>query len=152
MMMRLALPLVAAVTLAGCGGSGEQPPEEQIVVREPGEAAPAPAESAGSATDLVAAGKQAFAVCSACHAVTADAAPGIGPALYGVVGRAAGSFKGFDYSDALAGSGITWTDAELDAFIANPQGRMPGTSMSAGAVSDAGQRAAIIAYLGSLSE
>ena len=149
-MMRLVLPLMAAVALAGCGGSEEQPPEEQIVVRAPGEAALA--ATTGTTPDLVAAGEAAFAVCSACHTNSAGAPSGAGPNLYGVVGRKAGSLEGFTYSEAMATAGFVWDENRLNAYIGDPQGTVPGTSMAAGAVSDAEQRAAIVAYLGSLSE
>ncbi len=75
-----------------------------------------------------------------------------GPNLYGVVGRAAGALDDFAYSEALVSSGITWTEGELDAFLTNPTGKVAGTSMVAGAVSNDENRAAIIAYLSSLSE
>lgn len=148
MTIRVAGIALAAALLAGCG-SKEQPPVEKIVVREPGQAAaPAPA---ASANDLVATGKAAFAACAACHTVEPGAASGVGPNLHGVVGREAGSIAGFAYSEALDGSGIVWTEAELDAFIADPMGKVPGTAMAAGAVGDAGTRKAIIAYLATLT-
>ena len=64
--------------------------------------------------------------------------------------RAKASVAGFAYSEAMKKSGITWTEGELDAFLANPSGKVPGTSMAAGQVGDAQRRAAIIAYLASL--
>jgi len=67
-----------------------------------------------------------------------------------VVGRPAGSVARFGYSEAMAKSGITWTEAELEAFLANPAAKIPGTAMAAGQVGDAQRRAAIIAYLASL--
>jgi cytochrome c len=145
---RFALVAIGALALAACGSKAE-PPVEQIVVREPGQ--PAGATTAPAATDLVAAGKAAFAVCATCHAVEAGKASGIGPNLNGVVGRKAGALADFGYSAALKQSGLTWTEAELDAFIANPSGKVPGTSMAAGAVSDAERRKAIVAYLASLT-
>ena len=149
-MMRMALPLAAALALGACGGSEEQPPEEQIVVRAPGETAPAVATEA--ANDLVTAGEAAFAVCSACHTNTAVGPSGVGPNLYGVVGRKAGSIEGFSYSDAMASAAFVWDEASLAAYIGDPQGTVPGTSMAAGAVSDADKREAIVAYLGTLGE
>lgn len=145
---RFAFLAISALALAACGSEAEAP-VEQIVVRQPGQAASAAPSAA--ATDLAAAGKAAFAVCATCHAVEPGKASGIGPNLHGVVGRKAGALADFSYSAALKQAGITWTEAELDAFIANPSGKVPGTSMAAGAVSDAERRRAIVAYLASLT-
>ena len=155
-MKRISLILFAGVTplgLAACSSESEEP-VEQIIVREPGEADPAVTDAEGgtAATDLVAAGKAAFANCAACHSVQQGGASGVGPNLYGVVGRAAGSLEGFTYSEAMAGSGTTWDSAALDRYLADPSAAVPGTSMVAGAVADPDQRAAIIAYLASLSQ
>ena len=148
-----------ALGLTACGGDPEQPPVEQIVIRAPGEPAAAVTQAASQAEagdagagDLIAAGEAAFAVCSGCHVAEAGEASMAGPNLYGVVGRKAAALDDFAYSEALAASGITWDIASLDRFLANPAGYVEGTSMAAGAVSDGEQRAAIVAYLGSLSE
>lgn len=145
---------VSALTmaLAACGSDPAPDPVEKIVVREPGEAAKPAGTPTEAASDLVAAGKAAFATCSGCHVAEQGAVSMAGPNLYGVVGRKAGSLDDFAYSDALANSDITWDIASLDRFLANPDGYVPGTSMAAGAVSDAETRAAIVAYLKSLSE
>ena len=144
---------LAAVTLAfalaGCGSKAEAP-VEQIVVRQPGAAAAPAASAAPAAGDPVAAGKAAFAVCAACHSAEPGGASSLGPNLHGVVGRAAGSVTGFAYSEAMKKSGITWTEAELAAFLANPSAKVPGTAMAAGQIGDAQRRAAIVAYLASL--
>lgn len=145
-MHRSALLVLATFALAACGSKADDP-VEQIVVRKPGEAA---APAAPAADDLLAKGKAAFAACASCHAVEPGAASGIGPNLHGVVGRKASSQAGFAYSEAMAKSGITWTEAELNAFLANPSGKVPGTAMAAGQVADADRRAAVVAYLASL--
>lgn len=141
----------AALLLSACGSKAEDP-VEQIVVRQPGSTAAPGATASSAANDPVTAGKVAFATCAACHAVEPGNASGSGPGLHGVVGRAAGSVAGFAYSEAMAKSGITWTAGELDAFLANPAGKVPGTAMVAGQVSDPERRAAIIAYLASLKD
>jgi cytochrome c len=147
------LALALALGLTGCG-SDPEPPTEQIVVREPGAPVVAPTgavvAAAGATADVGAAGKAAFAACTACHSVDPGGASGIGPNLAGVVGRKAGALAGFTYSDAMKGSGITWSEGELDAFIADPVGKVPGTMMVAGGISDEAKRAAIVAYLASV--
>ncbi|WP_432199972.1 c-type cytochrome [Erythrobacter sp. W53] len=149
----IVLASLSAMMLTACGSSEAEPPAEQIIVREPGTPAPVAAQASDAATDLVALGEAAFAVCSACHSAEQGAASRIGPNLYGVVGREAGAYEGFaNYSDAMKASGITWDEGQLNAFIANPSSAVSGTTMVAGAVSDAETRAAIIAYLTSLSE
>jgi cytochrome c2 len=84
--------------------------------------------------------------CAGCHALD-PAADQTAPPLRGVVGRKIASVTGFPYSDALkAKADDTWTPANLDAFLANPQGFAPGTEMYGGA-SDPNDRKAIIDYL-----
>lgn len=97
------------------------------------------------------ASKTAFGVCKTCHS-TEKGKIGIGPSLYGVVGRKAGSLPGFTYSKAMAGSGITWDAAALDAYIAAPQTKVPGNRMPYGGLKDAAKRQAIIAYLKTLHD
>jgi len=139
--------------LVGCGSNESTEPVEQIVVREPGQTE-TPADTSGNddGANLVAKGKAAFAACVACHVIEEGAASSVGPNLYGVVDRAAGSVAGFNYSENLKNAGITWTKAELDDYIANPTEKVPGTTMVAGAVSDGNSREAIIAYLTSLTD
>jgi len=145
----LAAGLCASV-LTACGGSAEEPPISQIVVREPGD--PPVNQSGNDPLDLVAMGEVAFSTCSGCHVADAGEPSRAGPNLYGVVGRKAGLLEDFAYSSALTESGITWSEAELGAFLSNPSAKIPGTTMVAGAVSNEESRAAIVAYLASLSE
>jgi cytochrome c len=92
------------------------------------------------------AGAQAFGMCTACHTVAKGGRNGIGPNLSGLIGRRAGSVPGFTYSAAMKGSGLTWDAKTLDAFLAAPTKKVPGTKMPI-SVSDPAKRAAIIAYL-----
>jgi cytochrome c len=78
------------------------------------------------AADL-ARGEQLFHTCAACHSVLGD---GIGPDISGIYGRPAAIQPGFNYSEALKQRGLTWTEANLRAFIHNPQAFVPGTLMS----------------------
>lgn len=88
----------------------------------------------------------AFAACRACHIAQKDGSNGIGPNLYGVVGRAAASVPRFNYSSALKGSQLRWDEQTLDEFIAAPSKKVPGTRMPIG-MADPKKRAEIIAYL-----
>ncbi len=99
----------------------------------------------------VAAGMTDFATCSICHA-TVKGQNGVGPSLFGVVGRKAGTVSGFSYSKAMTASGITWDAASLDAFITAPKTKVPGTRMPFAGLKDAAKRQAIIAYLSSLHD
>lgn len=91
----------------------------------------------------------AFGACRACHNVQKDGKSGLGPNLNGVVGRPAASLPGFTYSAALKGSKLRWDDQTLDAFLAAPMKKVPGTRMPIG-TPDPAKRAAIITYLKSL--
>lgn len=92
-------------------------------------------------------GQQVFARCAACHKVGSNAARSMGPALNGVVGRAAGSDAGFRYSPAMKASGIKWDEANLDGFLQGPAKKVPGTKMIFPGIAAAQDRADIIAYL-----
>lgn len=88
--------------------------------------------------------------CSVCHSL--KPAPGkMGPPLAGVVGRKAGTFGGYAYSNALKASGITWSAETLDAYVKAPAKTVPGTKMLLGAP-DAQLRAAVIQYLASVKK
>ena len=85
--------------------------------------------------------------CSGCHALDADHE---GPRLRGVVGRAAGSVKTFQYSDALKNAKHIWDEATLDKWLSDPESVVPDNDMSF-RVPKPEERAAIIGYLKSLS-
>ncbi|MDQ0564068.1 cytochrome c [Rhizobium mesoamericanum] len=93
-------------------------------------------------------GKKLFARCSACH-VTTDQNK-VGPGLQNIVGRPAASQPQYKYSAALAASGLTWDEANLDAFLKAPTTVVKGTRMSLAVPKDQ-DRADIIAYLKTLS-
>jgi cytochrome c len=95
-----------------------------------------------------AAGGMAFLQCADCHSTTT--ANGTGPGLKNIVGRRAGSQGDFHYSDAMGKSKLVWDAKTLDAFLANPKATLPGTSMDFPGVSDAAERANLVAYLATL--
>jgi cytochrome c len=107
-----------------------------------------PAASRGKAAPPgdAAAGKLVFARCAICHTVTAGQNK-IGPSLAGVVGRKAGSVPDFNYSPAMKGANLTWTAEELDAYLSNPRGKVPGNKMIFAGLPKPADRANVIAYL-----
>lgn len=110
-------------------------------------ALPATAEAAGDAAK----GKTVFARCMACHKVDASGSSGLGPNLYGVVGRPVGSFKGYAYSPAMKAKGGTWTAAALDDYLSGPATKtVPGTKMMFMGVPTKADRDNLIAYLASV--
>ena len=109
---------------------------------------------AGSATGALAAdpaaGEKIFkSQCGICHAVVAGENR-IGPTLFGVVGRRAGSVPGFNYTADHKKLGIAWDAATLDKYLANPRAMVPDTSMVYAGLKDDAERADLVAYLGTL--
>src|SRR5437867_13041880 len=82
----------------------------------------------------------------ACH----SAAPGehlTGPSLAHVFNRKAASAEGFmRYSDALKGANLTWNEAVLDKWLANPAQLVPGTSMTFPGIKETQARQHVIAH------
>ena len=108
----------------------------------------APAHGAGDAVR----GARAFKQCMACHSINNDEHL-TGPSLAHVWNRRAASTEGFQrYSDALKSSNLTWTDATLNKWLANPAQLVPGTSMTFPGIKDPSQRQDLIAYLQAASE
>lgn len=114
--------------------------------------APVAAEENGSFGHIkVEAGEALFeAECRRCHATESTDAS-YGPLLEGVVGRKAGSFEGYPYSEALKGAGFVWTDGALKAWMADNDGFVPGTKMRHVGIDDPTVQDFILAYLKSVS-
>jgi cytochrome c len=88
------------------------------------------AGSVGSAVAQDAAlGEKVFIKCKACHQIGEGAKNAVGPVLSGVVGRKAGTYPDYAYSDANKGSGFTWDEATLKEYLKNPRAKVPGTKM-----------------------
>ena len=97
------------------------------------------------------AGQRVFAThCATCHATEAGQNK-IGPSLAGIVGSKSGTVPGFNYSPAMKNADITWDDAELDKFLANPTGDVHGTRMFVNLPSES-DRQNVIAYLHTLKK
>lgn len=153
---------VAVVALsalvAACSGNGperKEPEKTSEATKAPMAPAGPPAASdvatldgttLASFTGNAATGKVVFAQCRSCH-VTDAGVNKTGPSLNGIVGRAAGTVAGYNYSPANKGSGITWSKEKLFQFLEKPQRAMPQTKMIFVGMPDAQKRADLIAYL-----
>ncbi len=95
------------------------------------------------------AGKKAFSKCAVCHTAVAGK-NGLGPSLFGVVGRPSASVAGFNYSDAMKAANKTWDVATLDAYLTDPKAAVPGNKMAFAGLPKPEDRANVIAYLATL--
>lgn len=125
---------------------------------EPGYFIDAPEEAAGAdsgpplaqllAEGDAAAGEQVFAKCVSCHTINSGGQNGIGPNLFGVLGKPIGQHvAGFAYSDALSGHGGDWSYENMDAWLKSPRAFANGTKMSFAGLGKAEDRANVILYL-----
>lgn len=94
-------------------------------------------------------GEAVFAKCAACHTVNAGGANGIGPNLFGALGKPHGHVAGFAYSDALKSVPGNWDFEGMNAWLTSPRKYAPGTKMSFAGLSSAEDRANLIVYLNS---
>jgi cytochrome c len=104
---------------------------------------PAGAAAAGD----VAAGEAAFQRCGICHNIAAGAGTKVGPDLFAIFGRKAGTAANFDYSAAMKNSGIVWNDKSLAEYLKNPHEFIPGNRMAFPGIKDAKEIADLLAYL-----
>lgn len=97
-------------------------------------------------------GEKVFKKCKSCHTVNKSGKNTVGPNLWDVVGRIKASVAGYSYSGVLKDMGGSWSFANLDAFLLSPKSYAKGTKMSFSGLKKAGDRAAVITYLRSLSD
>ena len=91
-------------------------------------------------------GKELFTACAACHTDKPDA---VGPSLKGVIGRKSATLDDFRYSNPMKRAGLVWDAANLKAYIADPQSKVPGNRMPFGGLPPA-DIDDVLAYLATL--
>ena len=92
-------------------------------------------------------GKKIFKKCAACHSISEGGKNKIGPTLWGVLGRPAGSVADYKYSKAMAVYGKNWSFEEMNGFLIKPKDWIKGTKMSFPGLRSAKDRAAVILYM-----
>ena len=149
-----ALILLVGLSLAACGkpeaqteASAEATDAPAAVLTDVQKAAlladmPEPYRSADLAK-----GEALFAMCRSCQTYVKGGGNMTGPNLWGTVGAKAAHMAGFNYSDGLKASGLTWDLATLDKWIENPRGLVEGTKMSYVGMKSPEDRVALIAWL-----
>ena len=92
-------------------------------------------------------GKKVFKKCTACHSIAQGGGNKIGPALWGILGRKAGSVSDYKYSKAMAAHGKNWSFEEINNFLIKPKDWIKGTKMSFAGLKNEKDRAAVILYM-----
>lgn len=125
---------IEGVAEEGAGAAAEQPIEALLASADP------------------AAGEKVFAKCAACHTINKGGANGVGPNLWGTMGKPHGHVPGFAYSAALKAKGGNWDWAGMSEWLKSPRKYAEGTKMTFAGLSNAKDRADVIAYLNSQSD
>ena len=99
------------------------------------------------ASTSAAEGARVFKKCSACHSIAKEGKNRIGPKLFGVLGRQAGSISDYKYSKAMAAHGKVWSFEEMNSFLIKPKDWINGTKMQFLGLKNAKDRAAVILYM-----
>tara|TARA_X000000368_G_scaffold367350_1_gene314640 strand:- start:503 stop:1048 length:546 start_codon:yes stop_codon:yes gene_type:complete len=97
-------------------------------------------------------GEKVFKKCSACHMIVSDGKNMIGPNLWGVIGRQAGSITDYKYSKAMVAYGKEWSFEEMNAYLIKPQAYIKGTKMAFAGLRKEKDRASVILYMNSKSD
>jgi cytochrome c len=151
----IAIAIMAAISLTACGrpatdkdtpDTGEQQAASAPLTDTQKAALQAELPEPYRSADLEK-GESLYAMCRSCHTYVEGGANMTGPNLWGTFGAKAAYVTGFNYSDALKTSGLTWDFATMDKWIENPRGLVEGTKMSYVGMKSAEDRAALVAWL-----
>jgi cytochrome c len=125
---------IEGVVEEGAGGAAEQPIEALLATADPAK------------------GVTAFAKCAACHSINKGGASGVGPNLWGTMGKPHGHVPGFAYSSALKAKPGVWDWTNMSEWLKSPRKYADGTKMTFAGLSNAKDRADLIAYLNQQSD
>lgn len=121
-MQRLVLIAIAALCMAGHGSAAAQTTADPVR------------------------GKTVFARCAACHDLNTGVTR-LGPSLKGIVGRTSGALPNFNYSKAMKDKAVVWNAVTLNDYLAAPAKYIPANRMAYPAMTNAQDRADLIAFL-----
>ena len=96
-------------------------------------------------------GEKVFKKCTACHQIANDGKNMIGPNLWSVIGRTAGSVSNYKYSKAMIAYGKEWTFEEMNSYLIKPQAYVKGTKMAFAGLRKEKDRASVILFMNSKS-
>ena len=96
-------------------------------------------------------GEKVFKKCSACHMIASDGKNMIGPNLWNVIGRKAGSVDDYKYSKAMVAYAKQWSFEEMNSYLIKPQAYIKGTKMAFAGLRKEKDRASVILYMNSKS-
>jgi cytochrome c len=96
-------------------------------------------------------GEKVFKKCSACHMIASGGKNMIGPNLWSVIGRTAGSVSDYKYSKAMVAYGKEWTFEEMNSYLIKPQAYVKGTKMAFAGLRKEKDRASVILFMNSKS-
>ena len=96
-------------------------------------------------------GEKVFKKCSACHMIASGGKNMIGPNLWSVIGRTAGSVNDYKYSKAMVAYGKEWTFEEMNSYLIKPQAYVKGTKMAFAGLRKEKDRASVILFMNSKS-
>lgn len=131
---KMGYPIEGVVEAGGGGAAAEVPIETLLATADP------------------TAGAKVFAKCAACHSIAKGGAAGVGPNLWGTMGKPHGHAPGFAYSSALKAKTGPWDWAAMNAWLASPRKYAEGTKMTFAGLSNGKDRADVIAYLNQQSD
>ena len=97
-------------------------------------------------------GEKVFKKCSACHQIASDGKNMIGPNLWSVIGRTAGSISDYKYSKAMIAYAKEWSFEEMNSYLIKPQAYIKGTKMAFAGLRKEKDRASVILYMNSKSD